>query len=106
MVLKGREIIAGLPSMVSLDSTTGKMIWGYQYLPHDVWDLDAASPPILTTARNNKGENIPVAVHAGKTGWVYVHDIKTGALIIEPKREIFTNSNIKNRRKLQPRYIK
>ncbi len=68
-------------SMVSLDSANGKMIWGYQYLPHDVWDLDAASPPILTTAKNNQGEQVAVAVHAGKTGWVYVHDRKTGDLI-------------------------
>nr|SAJ59294.1 pqq-dependent alcohol dehydrogenase type 9 [uncultured bacterium] len=68
-------------SMVSLDSHTGKMIWGYQYLPHDVWDLDAASPPILTTAKDAQGKDIAVAVHAGKTGWVYVHDRKTGALI-------------------------
>jgi len=68
-------------SMVSLDSNTGKMIWGYQYLPHDVWDLDAASPPILTQAKNKQGKNISVVVHAGKTGWVYVHDLKTGALV-------------------------
>jgi len=68
-------------SMVSLDSKTGKMIWGYQYLPHDVWDLDAASPPMLTTAKDKQGKYVAVAVHAGKTGWVYVHDLKTGDLI-------------------------
>ena len=68
-------------SIVALDSKTGKMIWGYQYLPHDIWDLDAASPPVLTKAHNAQGQTIPVVVHAGKTGWVYVHDIKTGKLI-------------------------
>ncbi|NOQ17316.1 MAG: PQQ-binding-like beta-propeller repeat protein [Methyloprofundus sp.] len=68
-------------SIVALNSTTGKIIWGYQYLPHDIWDLDAASPPILTQAKNKQGKIIPVAIHAGKTGWVYVHDLATGELI-------------------------
>jgi glucose dehydrogenase len=68
-------------SIVALESKTGKMIWGYQYLPHDVWDLDAASPPILTDAKNKQGVVVPVVIHAGKTGWVYVHDRKDGHLI-------------------------
>ncbi len=68
-------------SIVALNSKTGKMVWGYQYLPHDIWDLDAASPPILTYAKNRHNEIVAVAVHAGKTGWVYVHDLNTGALI-------------------------
>ncbi|NOQ64243.1 MAG: PQQ-binding-like beta-propeller repeat protein [Methyloprofundus sp.] len=68
-------------SMVALNAQTGTMLWGYQYIPHDIWDLDAASPPILTEAHNEQGQSIPVAVHAGKTGWVYVHDRQTGKLI-------------------------
>ncbi|BCG64888.1 MAG: alcohol dehydrogenase (cytochrome c) [Methyloprofundus sp.] len=68
-------------SIVALNNTTGKIIWGYQYLPHDIWDLDAASPPILTQAKNKQGKVVPVAIHAGKTGWVYVHDLATGELI-------------------------
>ena len=34
-------------SLVALDVDTGKLVWGYQYVPHDPWDLDAVSPPIL-----------------------------------------------------------
>ncbi|MFW5444161.1 MAG: pyrroloquinoline quinone-dependent dehydrogenase [Methylococcaceae bacterium] len=68
-------------SIVALNSRTGKLIWGYQYLPHDVWDLDAASPPVLTQAKNEQGIIVPVVIHAGKTGWVYVHDRKDGHLI-------------------------
>ena len=34
-------------SLVALDVDTGELKWGYQYVPHDPWDLDAASPPIL-----------------------------------------------------------
>ena len=68
-------------SIVALDSKTGKLLWGYQYLPHDVWDLDAASPPVLTQAKDEKGQLIPVVIHAGKTGWVYVHARTDGRLI-------------------------
>jgi len=68
-------------SLVALDIKTGKMVWGYQYLPHDLWDLDSASPPILTQAKNKKGTLVDAVVHGGKTGWVYVHERKTGKLI-------------------------
>ena len=68
-------------SLVALDVHTGKLIWGYQYLPHDVWDLDSVSPPILTQAQDEQGKMVDAVIHGGKTGWAYVHDRKTGALI-------------------------
>ena len=68
-------------SLVALDITTGNLVWGYQYLPHDVWDLDSASPPILTQAKNAHDQMVDVVVHGGKTGWAYIHDRKTGTLI-------------------------
>ena len=63
-------------SIVALDAATGKFKWGYQMIPHDVWDLDAASPPVIATVGGRKA-----VVHAGKTGWVYVLDATTGRLI-------------------------
>jgi len=68
-------------SLVALDINTGKLVWGYQYLPHDVWDLDSVSPPILTQAKNKKGELVNAVIHGGKTGWAYIHDRQTGELI-------------------------
>ncbi|MBC8741185.1 PQQ-dependent dehydrogenase, methanol/ethanol family [Paraburkholderia sp. UCT31] len=68
-------------SLVAIDLDTGKYKWHYQYVPHDVWDLDAVSPPILIDVRDNDGKMIPGIVHAGKTGHVYVHDRATGRLI-------------------------
>ena len=68
-------------SLVALDADTGKMLWGYQYVPHDVWDLDAASPPILGDVTGKDGSTVPGVIHGGKTGWVYVHDRRTGELI-------------------------
>jgi alcohol dehydrogenase (cytochrome c) len=68
-------------SLVSLDLDTGKYICHFQYIPHDVWDLDPASPPILVDVRDNDGKVIPGAVGAGKIGHVYVHNRKDCSLI-------------------------
>ena len=68
-------------SMVAIDLDTGAYKWHYQYVAHDVWDLDAVSPVILTEARDKSGQMRKVAIHGGKTGHVYVHDRATGELI-------------------------
>ena len=62
--------------VVAIDATSGKTKWYYQTVPHDVWDLDAVSPPVVTKLGNQK-----VVVHAGKTGWMYVLDAGTGKLV-------------------------
>jgi PQQ-dependent dehydrogenase (methanol/ethanol family) len=68
-------------SIVAIDLNTGAYKWHYQYVAHDVWDLDAVSPVILTEAKGKDGKMRKVALHAGKTGHVYVHDRATGELI-------------------------
>ena len=68
-------------SIVAIDLNTGAYKWHYQYIAHDVWDLDAVSPVILTEAAGKDGKMRKVAIHGGKTGHVYVHDRATGELI-------------------------
>jgi alcohol dehydrogenase (cytochrome c) len=68
-------------SIVAVDLNTGAYKWHYQYIAHDVWDLDAVSPVILTEAAGKDGKMRKVAIHGGKTGHVYVHDRATGELI-------------------------
>src|SRR5712672_623853 len=68
-------------SLVSLDLDSGKYVCHLQYIAHDVWDLDAASPPILVDVRDKSGKVIPGVIHGGKTGHVYVHDRKDCSLI-------------------------
>jgi PQQ-dependent dehydrogenase (methanol/ethanol family) len=63
-------------AVVAIDAKSGKTKWYYQTVPHDVWDLDAVSPPVVATVGGKK-----VVVHAGKTGWVYVLDAATGKLV-------------------------
>ncbi|MBV9890951.1 MAG: PQQ-dependent dehydrogenase, methanol/ethanol family [Rhizobacter sp.] len=68
-------------SIVAIDLNTGEKKWHYQYIAHDVWDLDAVSPVILAEAKDKSGAMRKVAIHGGKTGHVYVHDRATGELI-------------------------
>jgi PQQ-dependent dehydrogenase (methanol/ethanol family) len=68
-------------SMVAVDLDKGTYKWHFQYIAHDVWDLDAVSPAILTQAKDASGKNVDVVIHGGKTGHIYVHERNTGKLI-------------------------
>ncbi|WP_201742263.1 pyrroloquinoline quinone-dependent dehydrogenase [Mangrovicoccus ximenensis] len=60
-------------SLVSVDLDTGEYVCHFQYIAHDVWDLDAVSPPILTMVQDEAGNDVKGVLHGGKTGHVYVH---------------------------------
>jgi len=63
-------------SIVAIDAKTGKTRWYFQIAPHDLWDRDAVSPPVVTRLDGRK-----VVVQAGKIGWMFVIDAKTGEFI-------------------------
>ena len=63
--------------LIALDVRTGKRLWHFQTVHHDIWDLDNNSAPQLTTIRQN-GRNIDVVAMASKTGYLYVFDRVTG----------------------------
>ena len=68
-------------SLIAVNLDTGAYKCHLQYVAHDVWDLDAVSPPILVQAKGKNGQMIPAVMHGGKTGHVYVHDRKDCSLI-------------------------
>src|SRR5277367_3529849 len=68
-------------SLVSVDLETGKYICHLQCIPHDIWDMDAVSAAVLTTVLDQAGKQIPGVLHAGKSGYLYVHDAKDCSLI-------------------------
>jgi alcohol dehydrogenase (cytochrome c) len=65
-------------SIVALDYRTGKMKWYYQQVPHDVWDLDTASPVMLVEVADSAGTRVKAVAQAGKHGWVDILDRRTG----------------------------
>ena len=63
--------------ILALDARTGRRLWHFQTVHHDIWDLDNNSAPQLTTIRRN-GQNVDVVAVASKTGYLYVFDRVTG----------------------------
>ena len=68
-------------SIVAVDLDKGSYKCHFQYIAHDVWDLDAVSPTVLVEAQGKDGRRIPAVVHGGKTGHIYVHDRRDCSLI-------------------------
>ena len=81
-------------SLVALDAHSGEIRWHYQQVPHDRWGYDVGSPPVLFDLVRD-GRIVPAVAEASKTGWLYVNDRVTGALLYKseafvPQRNIFT----------------
>ena len=64
-------------SLVALDAETGKRIWHFQMIHHDLWEYDNSSPPILGDITVN-GRTIKAVMQANKNGFVYVFDRTNG----------------------------
>ena len=63
--------------LLALDARTGKRLWHFQTIHHDLWDLDNVSAPQLITVQHN-GKRVDAVAHAGKTGFLYVFNRVTG----------------------------
>src|SRR5690606_33827135 len=64
-------------SLIALDAETGKRIWHFQVLHHDLWDWDIPQSPKLLTIHKD-GKDIPAVIQATKFGYLYVFDRRTG----------------------------
>ena len=64
-------------SLVALNIKTGKLMWHFQTVHHDLWDYDVASPPVLGEIKVD-GKRIKAVMQASKTGFLYVFDRETG----------------------------
>jgi len=69
-------------SLLALEAATGKLVWHFQQVPHDMWGYDVASPPTLFDVSVN-GKAVPALGQASKLGWYYVHDRRNGALLFK-----------------------
>jgi quinoprotein glucose dehydrogenase len=63
--------------LVALDAATGRKVWHYQMVRHDLWDRDPPAPPTLITLRRD-GREIPAVVQTTKSGHVFVFHRETG----------------------------
>ncbi len=64
-------------SLVALNARTGKLIWHYQFVHHDIWDYDPPAPPALLLV-HRAGQEIPAVVQVTKMGLVFILDRRSG----------------------------
>lgn len=64
-------------SIVALRASTGKMVWHFQTVHHDLWDYDVPAQPVLFTMHRD-GRDIPALVQTTKTGFLFVLNRETG----------------------------
>src|ERR1700733_12376231 len=75
-------------ALVALDINTGKRVWSYQTVHHDLWDMDLPSQPTLVDLPTANGV-VPAVMQPAKTGNLFVLDRRTGQPIVPaPERPV------------------
>jgi len=64
-------------SVLALDARTGRHVWHFQTVKHDLWDMDLPAPPSLVTVTRD-GRRVPAVAQITKTGYVYLFERRTG----------------------------
>ena len=64
-------------SIIALDARTGERLWHFQFVHHDLWDMDNPTPPTLLTVRHEE-EWMDIVAQGTKMGLLYVFDRVTG----------------------------
>ena len=80
-------------SIVALRASTGKVVWHFQTVHHDLWDYDNASPPTLATITHD-GRRVDVVLQATKTGQLFVLDRDTGRPVFSVEERAVPPSTI------------
>jgi quinoprotein glucose dehydrogenase len=80
-------------TLLALDAATGKRLWHFQAVHHDVWDRDFPSPPALLTVTRN-GKRIEAVAQPTKQGVVYLFDRVTGKPLFPIEERPVTASDV------------
>ena len=80
-------------SIVALRASTGKVVWHFQTVHHDLWDYDNAAPPVLATITHG-GKRVDVVLQATKTGQLFVLDRDTGTPVFPVEERPVPRSDI------------
>jgi quinoprotein glucose dehydrogenase len=71
----GNDLFA--TSLIALDAASGRRIWHFQFVHHDIWDRDPPSAPALVTVKRD-GHDVDAVAQTTKQGYVYLFDRQTG----------------------------
>lgn len=80
-------------SIVALRASTGRVVWHFQTVHHDLWDYDNASPPLLATVMGQ-----PAVIQTTKTGMMFVLNRETGAPIFPVEERAVPASTVPGER--------
>jgi quinoprotein glucose dehydrogenase len=80
-------------ALVALDARTGKMLWYFQGVHHDIWDRDFPSPPALVTIRH-EGKTVDAVAQTTKQGFVFVFDRVSGKPLFPIEERPFPASTV------------
>ncbi len=87
----GNDLFAD--TLLALDARTGKRIWYFQGVHHDLWDRDFPSPPALLTV-DHDGKRIDAVAQTTKQGYVYLFDRTNGKPLFPLEERKYPASNI------------
>jgi quinoprotein glucose dehydrogenase len=79
--------------LLALDANTGKRIWHFQAVHHDIWDRDFPSHPVLVNIQLD-GQKIEAVAQTSKQGFVYLFDRATGAPLFPLETKKYPTSTI------------
>ncbi|MCQ4094482.1 glucose/quinate/shikimate family membrane-bound PQQ-dependent dehydrogenase [Erwinia persicina] len=68
--------------MLALNATTGKLVWFYQTVHHDLWDMDVPAQPTLADINDKDGNKVPVIYIPTKTGDIFVLNRTNGKPVV------------------------
>lgn len=80
-------------SVVALDVRTGKLVWGFQLVHHDLWDYDTAAAPLRADILIN-GRRKEAVIAGNKTGMLYVLDAATGKPLLPVEERAVPQSDV------------
>lgn len=79
--------------LIALDANTGKRIWHFQGVKHDLWDRDFPSPPALVTV-NRDGKPVDAVAETSKQGFVYLFNRETGESLFPLESRAYPASDV------------
>jgi quinoprotein glucose dehydrogenase len=79
--------------ILALDAGTGKLLWHFQGVHHDIWDRDFPSAPSLYTARKN-GRSVPALAQITKQSYIYLFNRVTGEPLVPIHERPFPESTV------------
>ncbi len=88
-------------SLLALDANTGKLLWHFQGVHHDVADRDFPSPPVLLTITRD-GKKVDAVAQASKQGYLFVLDRVTGKPLFPITETPVPQSNLEKLSPTQP----